>query len=69
MNGHDIFIESHIADDNASRIGIAVLCSCGDLLLEVEHPGQPQIALDAIVDAAWYHRDSHLHIHCKECRE
>lgn len=55
---HDIFIDSHFADDGSNRnIGIAVLCSCSQVLLEREGT-EPQVSLDEINEVRWEHYDS-----------
>lgn len=54
---HDVFIDAHYTDEDATKIGIAVLCSCGAILMEAEDDLQPQVSLDEAVDVAWAHRD------------
>ena len=58
MTAHDIFIDAHFVDDGSGRtIGIAVLCSCSQLLLEKEG-SEPQVFLDEINEVRWEHYDS-----------
>lgn len=57
MVSHKIFIESHLAEDAPrQRIGLTVLCECGTMICEVE-AHEPQISLDAIIEARWSHWD------------
>jgi hypothetical protein len=72
MTSHDIFIDSHFVDDGSHRnIGIAVLCSCSQVLLEREGP-EPQVCLDEINEVRWEHYDSdvpHDTPACEVCGE
>lgn len=60
MTAHDVFLEAHLAEDGPrQRIGLVLLCSCGNLLAEIE-ASEPQMSLDLINEARFAHYDQDI---------